>query len=89
MNVQQQLEQNRLTVGFLNYQAQLPVIPIQRFAFTLQPQRAQKFVALKSLPNEQLVPFAVNDQGVLSAQVNDLELFALFAAETAPESEFR
>lgn len=87
MNVQQQPEHNRLTVGFLNYQAQLPVIPIARFAFSLQPPCGKKFVTLQSLPDKTPVPFACDEQGVLHAQVNDLEMFALFAAETAPKRE--
>lgn len=85
MNVMHQAAEHRMTIGFLNYQSQTPVIPIPQFVFSLKPPRGEKFVSLMSVPEEQAQDFSCDASGILHARVQHLELFAMFAAQTAPE----
>ena len=81
MTVTDQPDEGRLIVAFLNYQKQLPAIPIAEIPFTLAPPEGKTFTALKSLPGGEAVEFETDDKGNLKARVYNLEALVMLAAE--------
>ncbi|NLX57601.1 MAG: hypothetical protein GXY74_00765 [Phycisphaerae bacterium] len=81
MTVADQPDRSRLVAGFLNYQKQLPSVPLAETPFTLRPPEGKTFTALTRLPDGQAVPFRTDADGLLHAAVTDLDALALLAAE--------
>jgi hypothetical protein len=81
MSVFHQPEKNRFIVGFLNYQAELPAIPIGRIPFTLKCPENCRFVKLVSLPDMHDIPFSVDSSGRMHAEAEDLGVFLMLTAE--------
>ena len=86
MSVFHQPDKNRLVVSFLNYQAQLPAIPISRIPFTLRPPEGMKFARLTQVPEGTPVEFVTDARGTLRAEAKDLTVFQMLVAETAPRT---
>lgn len=82
MHVQDQPEHNRVTIGFLNYQTQLPAVPIARVPFFVRPPEGKRFNSLTLLPERKSVAFATDSDGTLRAEARDLSVFQMFLAET-------
>ena len=81
MNVNHQPDKNRYTIGFLNYQSQLPAIPISKIPFTLRPEDGKKIKRLVNLPDEKPVDFILDDDGTLRAEAENLKVFKMLLAE--------
>jgi len=81
MNVQYQAEAARYTIGFLNYQTQLPAIPIARIPFYVRPPEGRRFSRVALLPDEVSVAFETDSDGTLHAEARDLNVFQMFMAE--------
>ncbi len=83
MNVFYQPESRRFLIGFLNYQNDLPPLPVEQVAFTLRPIKGRKFSRLVRIPDESPIPFEVDASGALHARVENLEVFQMLAADTS------
>jgi hypothetical protein len=81
MNVQEQADLGRYTIAFLNYQTQLPAIPIARVPFHIQPPNGRRFKRLVLLPDETPVEFTTDTDGTLRAEATDLKVFQMLLAE--------
>ncbi len=81
MNAAHQAEHKRITVGFLNNQAQLPAIPLPRVPFTLRPPAGRKFTRLLSAPSLKPVKFTTDPDGTLHAAAPRLKVFQMLLAE--------
>jgi hypothetical protein len=81
MNVFHQEENAAFLVGFLNYQAQLPAIPIRHIPFSLRPPEGKHFTGLMALPEETTVNFTLDTKGTLHAEVQNLNVFQLLRAQ--------
>ncbi|MBN2583767.1 MAG: alpha-L-fucosidase [Planctomycetes bacterium] len=81
MTVTDQPNKSRLIVGLLNYQMQLPPIPIAETPLALRPPEGKTFCGLKRLPDEDAVEFEIDRSGTLRATAKNLEALAMFAAE--------
>jgi len=81
MNVNHQSNQNRYIIGFLNYQSQLPAIPISKIPFTLRPDKGKIIKRLISLPDEKPVEFILEEDGTMKAEAEDLQVFKMLLAE--------
>jgi hypothetical protein len=81
MNVFHQPENSRFLVGFLNYQTQMPVIPLSNISFTLKVPAGKKFKKLLVLPEEREVDFTIDMNGTLHAETRDIVVFKMLAAE--------
>lgn len=81
VNAQHQPEKSAFLVGFLNYQAQLPPIPIESIPFTLRPIAGTEFTRLVTLPSEEPIEFTVDSDGVLHAEARDLRVLKMLRAE--------
>jgi hypothetical protein len=83
MSVTHQAGPHRFIVGFLNYPAQLPAVPIAQVPFTLRPPAGKKFTRLTLLPAGKPIPFTLARSGHLQAAALNLEVLCLLAAEYA------
>jgi len=83
LSVADQPQQRRLIVGLLNYQRQLPPLPIAAVPLTLRPPAGRRFTALQAAPDGEAVAFETDSEGTLSATVTDLERLRLLAATYA------
>ena len=81
MNVNHQPDKNRYTIGFLNYQSQLPAIPILKIPFTLFPAEGKKLKRLVTLPDEKTVDFILEKDGTLKAEAEDLQVFKMLMVD--------
>lgn len=81
LTVADQADSGRLIVGLLNYQKQLPPVPIAEVPITVRPPEGKRFAALKRLPEGEAVGFEVDQDGALRATVRDLEALVMLAAE--------
>lgn len=79
VSVFDQAERSRMTVSFVNYQADLPPAPVEGIAFTLRAPEGTEFVRVVLAPNEQPLPF-VSRGGAMSAELDHLEEFAMVVA---------
>jgi hypothetical protein len=79
--VPQAIAAGRLLVGFLNYPAQPPAIPIANVPFALRPPRGRKFTQLLSVPTLERIPFTRKADGTLCAAAKNLEDLQVFLAE--------
>ena len=81
MSVTDQADRGRMIVGLLNYQQQLPAIPIAEVPITVRPPRGKRFVRLRSLPEGRAVKFTCDTKGTLRATVKNLEVLRMLSAE--------
>jgi hypothetical protein len=75
MNVYLQEERQAMLIVFLNYQQQLPAIPLPPFAFSVRPPAGKQFLRLLCVPDETPLPFTVDDDGTLHAESPTLAVF--------------
>jgi hypothetical protein len=80
MTVSHQPEQYRYLIGLLNYQAQLPAIPISRLPFTLRPPDGKQFIRLLTVPDNMPIAFTLDSQGALHA-ATELDRLQMLVAE--------
>jgi len=78
-----QPNRRRLVLSLLNYQAQLPPVPIRRVPFVLQPPKGTRFKRLVRLPRPEDIAFELGEDGALRAEVRDLDKLGMVAAEYA------
>ena len=81
MSVTDQGDSSRMIVGLLNYQQQLPAIPIAEIRFTLRPPQGKAFTGLRTAPEGDPVDFSTDDDGVLAATVKDLDALTMLVAD--------
>ena len=89
MNVMHQPERRRFVIGFLNFQEQLPAVPVRGIRFTLRPPAGSGFERLSVLPNDEDLAFTVDDGGAIQAEVPELGEFCMIAAEYSAERQNR
>ncbi len=83
MAVTDQPDRQRMIVGFLNYQQQLPAISIPSIRFGLRPPAGKRFVSLRKAPEGVAVPFETDADNTLAATATDLEALRMLVAEYA------
>jgi hypothetical protein len=76
-----QPEGKRTILSFLNFQAELPVLPIADLTFRLRAPANGRFTRLAILPPGDELPFIVDSAGTLSAALPHLGAFAMLSAE--------
>ncbi|MEN8201695.1 MAG: alpha-amylase family protein [Bacteroidota bacterium] len=76
-----QPERDRYVFSLLNYQMQLPAIPIDNVPFVLRPPEGKQFKNLVSLPDKKDIPFTLESDGTLKAEIPSLEKMVMLAAE--------
>lgn len=81
MTVFHQPENRRLVVSFLNYQLQMPSVPIPLVRFTLRAPDGKRYKKLLRLPGQSKVPFTVDRKGTLHAEIRGLAVFQMLLAE--------
>jgi len=81
ITVSHQAERSRYIISFLNYQAQLPVIPIARLVFRLRLPGGLSPAALLELPARSEVGFTVEPDGAVRAEVDNLTRFRMLALQ--------
>ena len=81
MSVSDQPENGRLVAGFLNYQSQLPSVPIAEIPFTLRPPKGRRFVRIKTVPGNKAIKFKTGKDGLLHASLRNLQALQLVVAE--------
>jgi len=81
MSVSDQPEKERLVAGFLNYQSQLPSVPIAEVPFTLRPPKGRRFARVKTVPNNKAIKFKTDKDGLLHASLRNLQALQLVVAE--------
>tara|TARA_R110002049_G_scaffold262589_2_gene438666 strand:- start:13291 stop:15417 length:2127 start_codon:yes stop_codon:yes gene_type:complete len=81
MTVFDQVDKKQQIVSFLNYQSELPVIPIADVRFHLQAPEGHSFSRLLALPEETEIKCRVCKDGHLEAEIPRLDHFCMVAAE--------
>ncbi len=81
MTVTGQDDRQRMIVALLNYQTQLPPVPLREVRFSLRPPAGRKFARLRLLPAGGELDFVTDDNGQLRATVPQLEALAMLSAE--------
>lgn len=81
MNAFHQPDHNRFVVGFLNYQSQMPAIPVRGISFTISPPSGARFKSLKLLPGESPLESSLDENGGIRATLGELAVIQMLAAE--------
>ena len=81
MSVSDQPENGRIVAGFLNYQSQLPSVPIAEVPFTFRPPKGRRFVRVKTVPGNKTIKFKTDKDGLLQASLRNLQALQLVVAE--------
>ncbi len=76
-----QPKNDRVTLSFLNYQLETPIIPLQDISFEIAPPTGKRFVALHRAPEMEALPFELESNGRLIGTLPLLEDFAMLIAE--------
>ena len=76
-----QSEQRRTILSFLNYQDELPVLPIADVPFRLRAPANAQFTRLSILPEGRELPFELDAAGTLRATLPRLGEFAMLSAD--------
>ena len=79
-----QRQRGRLVLSLLNYQVQLPPVPIRRVPFVLQPPTGMRFTRLMRLPRPEDIAFELDEDGAIRAEVRELDNLVMVAAEYEP-----
>ncbi len=80
MSVFDQREKDRLMASFLNYQAELPPVPV-RVRFSLRAPHGKRFRSLRMVPEESALKFALDSDGTLRSEIDSVDLLAMVLAE--------
>jgi len=80
MTVFDQRDHHRVMASFLNYQEELPPVPVP-IRFWLRPPAGRRFQRLLLAPDSALMEFALGDDGTLHADLGAIELMAMVIAE--------
>jgi hypothetical protein len=83
MTVFHEPDKQRYRVSFLNYQKQLPAIPIASVLFHLRLPRGMRPTHVCRVPDRSPVDFRF-DRGTVHADLRDLAVFAMLAIEYGP-----
>jgi len=83
VNAADQPGRSRYVVGLLNYQSDLPPVPVAGTTITLRPPKGRRFTKLLQLPDQAPVEFTTEPDGAIRAELDTLETFAMLAAEYA------
>ena len=75
-----QPELRRYRVCFLNCQEMLPPVPIDAIKFSLRPPAGHTFTKLVAVPDEKQIEFRSDDDGILHAELERLEVFGMLLA---------
>lgn len=76
-----QPDQRRTVMSFLNYQRDLPVLPIANVQFQLQPPPGQAFGKVRMAPGGEELAVTRECEGVISGALPSLDIFAMITAE--------
>ncbi|MCC5870674.1 MAG: alpha-L-fucosidase [Gammaproteobacteria bacterium] len=83
-----QPDRRQTIASFLNYQAELPGLPIGSVPFELRPPQGETFGAVKQLPGEETLAVARSKDGAVSGMLTDLGVFAMIVAEWGSTGEW-
>ncbi len=75
-----QRDHHRVMASFLNYQEELPPVPVP-IRFWLRPPAGRRFQRLRLAPDRAVMEFALADDGTLHADLGAVELMAMVIAE--------
>ncbi|HEY6395094.1 MAG TPA: hypothetical protein VIX12_06715, partial [Candidatus Binataceae bacterium] len=70
----------RVMASFLNFQADLPPVPVP-VSFELRPPRGRIFRKLTLVPDGRAIGFAIDSDGTLRARLESVALLAMVVAE--------
>jgi len=73
-------EEARLRLCFLNHATRFPALPIPRISFRLCAPAGAAFTGLHRIPTGEPVPFTLQGDGRLRAEIFDLQIFEMLAA---------
>jgi hypothetical protein len=71
---------DRMTMTFVNYSSDLPVLPVEGVRFLLRPPVGKRFAEVILAPGGDPVPFEVAGDGTLTGELTRLEEFAMVVA---------
>jgi hypothetical protein len=71
---------SRVTMTFVNYSSDLPVLPVEGVRLLLRPPDGKRFVDVVLAPDGERVPFEIAGDGTLTAELARLEEFAMVIA---------
>ncbi len=80
MSAFDQPDRRRMMVSFLNYQSELPPVPVP-IRFAVRPPAGKRFTRLRLVPDDRALPFAIDPGGSLRAQLDSAGLLAMVIAE--------
>src|SRR5439155_3133387 len=72
--------EDRMVASFVNYQHDLPVVPVDDVAFSIRAPDGKRFTALTLAPDGAALPFELAGDGMLTATLPRLEEFAMVVA---------
>ncbi len=75
-----QRDHHRVMASFLNYQVELPPVPVP-IRFWLRPPVGRRFQRLRLAPDGAVMEFTVADDGTIHADLGAVELMAMVIAE--------
>lgn len=75
-----QPERKRFILSLLNYQKQLPCLPIHNIPIKIEPVGSHLFNSLLRLPEETQLPFTLQRNGALTSVIKELTEFTMVAA---------
>ncbi len=81
VNVVNQPDNKRFLVGFLNYQEQLPVIPIPKSSFKLKIPSGMRVTGVCKIPEIETLPYSVTSDGILKVYLANIDKLLMFAVE--------
>ena len=73
-------EKKSILIGFLNYQAKQPGLPVKDLMFSLKPPAGRKFKGLFLLPGKKRIHFKTKKDGSLQAKLTELKVFEMLEA---------
>jgi hypothetical protein len=80
MSAFDQNDRSRVMASFLNYQPELPPVPVP-VRFSIRPPAGRRFTKLRSVPQDRAPAFTIGAGGVIHAELDHLELLAMVIAE--------
>lgn len=77
----------RIVFFLLNYQEQLPVLPVESVQVTIRPPASRRLRQCSSVPDGAELPLTEADDGAATFTVSRLEVFAAFSLSYGAEGE--
>ncbi len=71
---------HQMMASFLNYQPELPPVPVP-VRFSIRPPAGARFTALRVVPEGRAIPFAIGAGGAIDARLDSIGLLAMVIAE--------